>query len=635
MSIVRFLKAWLFACLCSSLPVFAAPIPIADCLRRPEITQVSISEDGRNVVFLTPSKEGDFYDLNVFETATGASRKFDLKGDEVLSYKWLDSSRLLISSRNLPAINMRQIIFDVTKDSILRYYASNIRIASALRHDKKLLFGIVSSRDSRSGPAILNLNKRANPGDTNILVHEWISIPSGDIHTYQYDWDGIPRVIIVFQTGRLKYYYRQSLSSDWLELPLDPENTRILGFDSNPDYLYVGHFAANATTSAFRRYQVSSGEFGPELYSDPFYSMYDALLKSVRTDSGKIRPLALAYERDHLVQLPLDPEFAAIQKEINELLPGRLNEIQTHDQALQRFIIGSSSGREFRNLVYTRKGKSLTALPDPFPWIDPHTTGIPKPIRYVARDGIELDGFLILPSSIPDGKKPPVIVQCLDDFSTRFTWGFNLEEQFYLSRGYALFQPNTRGASGRNRAISKDGAYNFELMRTDILDGVSHLIDKGLVDKNRICIQGESFGAFNALALTEQAPDMFKCAILKSGFYDWAGVMHANWVYEDRRRYVHDLYIRKFGTPSENLEKFNNMSPIAHVASIKVPLLIVSEDDIFSESRKQTIKLLKELQSHGVDHIDLVLKNSIKARTRFETQQQYLEAVETFIAKHL
>lgn len=636
MQYLRLIVGYLVLGIFATPLLWAGPQPASEYVRRPEVSEVKLSEDGKWVSFLTPGPDR-FYILNLFDTATGNSRKFDLGLDEVFEYKWLDEQRLLLtlSSERTKNRRLRQAIFDASAGAITRYIADYIMVSSALRRDNRFLFCTVYSANSRSGPGILNLNRRADArGDTNILMQDWISVPTGDIYRYQTDIDGELRAIDVFKADVMSFYYRRSPEAEWIKLPLDYENTRLLGFDKDPDYVYIGQTSTGSEPSATRRFQVSTGIFGPALYSDPFYSLQSATLRTLRSDTDSPRPLSITYNRNYPVQIPLDPEFGALQKEINTLLPGRLNLIEDTDNHLQHATVASYSGRDVRYLVYTRKGNSLMALPDPFPWINPQTAGLSQPVRFAARDGTQLEGYLILPPPRADGAKPPLLVQCLDNLRTRFVWGMDSTEQFYISRGYAIFQPNTRGATGFNHTISIDGAYDLDLMQTDVIDGVQHLIAQGLINPDRIAIQGKDFGALTALSLAERFPGTFKCAILSSGVYDWDDFMQNEWANQRRNKYAYAALAKHFDSNPDSKTKFEAMSPIKHVGDITAPLLIVYPE-YESESRRRALDLVKVLNEHQVTHEDLEELHFMKEKSYLENPQRYLEAAETFLAKHL
>jgi pimeloyl-ACP methyl ester carboxylesterase len=58
-------------------------------------------------------------------------------------------------------------------------------------------------------------------------------------------------------------------------------------------------------------------------------------------------------------------------------------------------------------------------------------------------------------------------------------------------------------------------------MAADVSDGVRALIKSGLVDRNRIIAEGVGFGAYLAMCGALEEPDLYRCAILYGGTFDW------------------------------------------------------------------------------------------------------------------
>ena len=51
-----------------------------------------------------------------------------------------------------------------------------------------------------------------------------------------------------------------------------------------------------------------------------------------------------------------------------------------------------------------------SALPAASPWIDPSQMQPMQTVRFKARDGLALQGYLTLPQKRADGKKPALVV---------------------------------------------------------------------------------------------------------------------------------------------------------------------------------------------------------------------------------
>ena len=124
-----------------------------------------------------------------------------------------------------------------------------------------------------------------------------------------------------------------------------------------------------------------------------------------------------------------------------------------------------------------------------------------QPIRYQARDGREIPGYLVTPKGVAAEKLPTVIVPHGGPWG-RDSWGYNSIAQFLANRGYAVMMPNFRGSTGYGKQFLNEGngEWGTGIMQHDITDGVQYLIDEGIADPEQVAIMGGSYGGYATLA---------------------------------------------------------------------------------------------------------------------------------------
>lgn len=632
----------------------AAPAtpPVSDFVRRPDISAASISEDGRYVSFLTPGKK-DFFDLNVYNFETKESKKFDLGGDDVMGAEWIDAHRMILTTRNRPQYRFRQQVFDVRLGKItgnLTYKLDKglmgqadtvLRVISSLRRDPNLFTAWFFDYDGeRSGLATisLKLQPKRGPGHSNARynVKEWIDLPPGEFHGAYPDHDGEIRLVALYRDKVMRFHHRATARDEWRPLPLDFETVSILGFDADPDCLYLARYSAEAVSSQLHRYRISTNELGPVLFEDPDYSMSEARLLTRRQANGKPRILALVYERDVQVQRAIDPEFAAVQQAINARLPGRINLIRDCDGDLQRFLVASETSREpTRYVVYDRAAGTFLPMPPPAPWLNPAQMSVMRPVRFPTRDGLMLEGYLSLPPAAAGEGRPPLVVYAHGGPWVRDVWQFDPTVQLLTSRGYAVFQPNYRGSSGYSRRVSKDDEFEFRKMHDDVTDGVRHLVAQGVVDERRLAIVGGSFGGFLAVAGAAFEPGLYRCAVTFAGVFDWEQMIRQHKSDAADNRFNYEYLLKRLGDPARQQDRFEQNSPINRVAGIKAAVFVIHGKLDRTVDVRQSTRLLAELEAHGVPHEKLFFDTEFHGFVERENRQKYLEAVEQFLSKHL
>ena len=143
------------------------------------------------------------------------------------------------------------------------------------------------------------------------------------------------------------------------------------------------------------------------------------------------------------------------------------------------------------------------------------------PFEVAVRDGMKIRGYLTTPRGSSGKNMPTIVLLHGGPHGPYDRYDFNDEVQLLASRGFAVLQVNFRGSGGRGNdfMLSGYGKWGRE-MQDDVTDSVKWAIKSGLVDRNRICIYGGSYGAYAALTGAYREPDLFKCAVGMAGIYD-------------------------------------------------------------------------------------------------------------------
>src|SRR5260370_42585704 len=88
--------------------------------------------------------------------------------------------------------------------------------------------------------------------------------------------------------------------------------------------------------------------------------------------------------------------------------------------------------------------------------------------------------------------------------------GWNVQVQFFVSRGYAVLAPNIRGSSGygkeyRDANLRDWGGKDLK----DLVAGHRWLAESSVVDPTRIGVTGGSYGGFMTLIAMTKSPDVW------------------------------------------------------------------------------------------------------------------------------
>jgi dipeptidyl aminopeptidase/acylaminoacyl peptidase len=220
-------------------------------------------------------------------------------------------------------------------------------------------------------------------------------------------------------------------------------------------------------------------------------------------------------------------------------------------------------------------------------------------VRYATVDHELAPAYLFTPVRMDAGKKYPGLVFIRGSghgqFGTRY---FRLINEA-VGRGYVVILPDIRGSIGYGLDYYKKADVAGKQV-DDVLGAADFLLEHTPVDPARLAIMGYSHGGLMTLLAIEKAPDRFAAAV------DVVGP--ANLSAYVARRTSPAARAELFAQPSlagaeQDPDILVQKSPIAHVAKIRTPLLIIaaSNDTIVPVSMHQS-PLIAALEAAKVKH---------------------------------
>ena len=221
----------------------------------------------------------------------------------------------------------------------------------------------------------------------------------------------------------------------------------------------------------------------------------------------------------------------------------------------------------------------------------------PQELEFPTTEGKTAYGFFYPPCNrdyTPKNphEKPPLIVFTHGGPTAHMPPVLAGNIQFWTSRGFAVADINYGGSSGygreyRNRLKRRWGIVDVD----DCCSAAQFLAKSGLVDENRMAIQGGSAGGYTTLAaLTFRS--VFKTGASYFGVSDLSLLAEETHKFESR--YLDSL----IGNYPEEKERYIQYSPLYHTEQLSCPVLILqgAEDKIVlpNQAEKMYTALLKK-----------------------------------------
>ncbi len=230
-----------------------------------------------------------------------------------------------------------------------------------------------------------------------------------------------------------------------------------------------------------------------------------------------------------------------------------------------------------------------------------------KFFSFTTSEGIQLNGFMVLPADFNPSVKYPVVMhqysgpgsqQVVDSWSAG-NMGGCLYEQYLAQEGFICVCVDGRGTGGRGRDFEQCTYLKLgQLESRDQVEAAIWLGNQTYVDKSRIAIWGWSFGGFNTLMSMSEGRPVFAAGVAVAAPTSW--------------RYYDTVYTERFmRTPNENGVGYDD-SPISRASKLSGSLLLVhglADDNVhfrnaaeYAEALVQADKDFRELVYTNRNH---------------------------------
>ncbi len=621
---------------------YAELIPTKELSHQAAFKSFKLSPDGKAVAYSETINGINI--LRILNLDTGEKIGINLLSNrrswnQGSNFQWLNDERLLYSaSGGYEAINR-----DGSKGRALGgEYGFRIGgIARNLRHTEEEVvltwtYDILVDEGMSTGHSTYNVTRpglarmdtktssvsllERNPGQ----IRRWLITAKGEAKVAQEMNDTIYRVV-----------HRESEELGWKPLPgmdWDDPQVRPLGYGEDNTILYISRLNEYGRWAVYP-YDLTTYEFGAVILEDKNYDIIPqddlpAHTGLIYTPDGT-RLLGIKHTTAYPRTYWLDQGLGQVQVGLDQALKGKVNSIVSMSDDLQKLIILSWSDRDPGTYYFfDREKQALSVLMKSTPWIKEEQMAKMRPLKFKARDGVTIHGYM----SLPVGKKPknlPLVVLNNGGYWSRNTWYFDRTVQFLANRGYAVLRVNTRGTTGYGDAFKRMSYGKSEEAVADLADAVKWAVSKKLVNPNRVAIMGEGqlsgIRTLSALALN---PEVYTCGIVNSPFTDWREVIH-------RDRYVGDalrIQRERLGDPNDPDSLLGRISPVQMVDKITAPVLVTETANWKPDHYIFMKKFVKALDKSGSE---VEFETDYDAKQGYENYGKWLEDAVAFMEQHM
>ena len=329
-----------------------------------------------------------------------------------------------------------------------------------------------------------------------------------------------------------------------------------------------------------------------------------------------------------------DEKLNARMRGINKAMPKNTFTIRdyTPDWSSMIFYMdGKGSSGDY--LLYQKSNLSL--ITSARPGIPPTAVNTVKKDSFKARDNWLIPSLLTMPNG-KESKNLPAIMMPHGGPESYDKLAFHWMAQYFANQGYVVIQPQFRGSKGFGRAHLLRGRGEWgRKMQDDLTDAVNHYAEQGIIDKDRVCIVGGSYGGYAALAGATFTPELYKCVVSINGVSDVEEMLD-----ESEYKYGGDHWVVSYWQKviaggdfeEDHLEK---ISPVNHAKNVIAPVLLIHGEHDLIVPIQQSEEMFDELEDADKHVTFIELEDGDHHLSKRENRLKALKAIDKFIKKYI
>lgn len=222
-----------------------------------------------------------------------------------------------------------------------------------------------------------------------------------------------------------------------------------------------------------------------------------------------------------------------------------------------------------------------------------YTVGQTRVFSIKGEDSTLLWCRMILPHDFDSTKKYPTIVYVYGGPKIQLitdSWlaGADMWLHYLTQQGYIVFTLDNRGSGNRGKAFEQAVFRRLgDAEMNDQISGVNYLRKLSYIDKNRLGINGWSYGGFMTMSLMTRYPGIFKVAVAGGPVIDWS--------------YYEIMYTERYmDTPEENAGAYKMNNLLNYVDQLNGKMMIIHGTDDHTVVWQHSLMYIKEAVSKGV-----------------------------------
>lgn len=345
------------------------------------------------------------------------------------------------------------------------------------------------------------------------------------------------------------------------------------GYDGNPIWSPDGRWIAYGsdggdTTDNFYRnnkvYKIAvDGQSAPTLLSETI----DENISNLRWNPSGMYALARTGTEQHVYRI--DPQSGKAQIILEN--PDNIYAVSFSRDG-ERLALQGRVPTQLAEIYTTRTDEmEPVAISNMSQQIADWRLGSSEVITWDTEDGIAIEGVLHKPADYDPETQYPLMVVIhggptgVDTPTPIMDYVYPVNQ--WLNKGALVLRPNYRGSAGYGEAFRSSNVRNLGVGDAqDVLTGVDHLVEQGMVDTTRMAAMGWSQGGYISAFLTTHT-NRFKAVSVGAGISNWVTYYVSTDIHPFTRQYLQ-------ADPWTDPDIYALTSPMTNITQATTPTLI-------------------------------------------------------------
>ncbi|MFS1703768.1 alpha/beta hydrolase family protein [Alteromonas sp. AMM-1] len=357
-------------------------------------------------------------------------------------------------------------------------------------------------------------------------------------------------------------------------------------------------------------------------------------------DANGEKPLAVTFiDKGRLDYYFLNDEANAVLANVKQHAPAFTYAVYDTSPDFASMLVVKFGQSEPGVIMHCKQqGTDCSPLVDLYPWLDHVQLSTMKVLQTPTTGDLNVESFISFPANADlntTATLPLVIMPHGGPIGIYDAPFFSSDVEWLAYNGYAVLRVNYRGSGGYGRNFEESGMQQWgRAIERDINAAVEDVLKKyPVLNANRMCLFGASYGGYSSIMGVIQHPDKYKCAVSFAGVTDLPLLFNKRSVQNNET--LTQILKEMIGDPASQMTELMAYSPVYNADKVERPVLLIHGTKDSIVDIEHSWRLSRMLSFYNKPHELKIMRGAEHSfDTTGEVKIMY-DWVMPFLAEHL